>query len=157
MARRELEAEAMVNHDYDGAVDFAQAAAVNLMVGGHIERVTEREWRDSEEAVRFMNEPLTIHIHTTQDKNAPPAVMAGVNGKQVWFRRGVDYKNVPRCFVEALARSQSATYRTQQVRDPNEDEQMKTMRTTSMDYPFSVLHDPNPKGKRWLERVMREG
>jgi uncharacterized protein (DUF2342 family) len=156
-ATRELEAADFLNKEHDGAVDFAQAAAVNLVAGGQIEPITEREWKDQAEAVAFMQEPLTIHIHTSSDKNAPPAAMAGVNGRTVWFRRGTTYKNVPRCFVESLLRSQSTTYRTQQVRDPNADEQMQTMRTTSMDYPFSVVHDPNPKGKRWLERVMREG
>lgn len=155
--RRETEAADLLNNDYDGAVDFSQAASVNLVAGGQIEPITEREWKDQAEAIAFMQERLTITIHTTNDKNAPPAAYAGVNGQGVWFRRGTTYKNVPRCFVESLARSQSATYRTQQVRDPNADEQMQTMRTSSMDYPFAVLHDPNPKGKRWLERVMREG
>ena len=75
-ATRELEAADFLNKEHDGAVDFAQAAAVNLVAGGQIEPITEREWKDQAEAVAFMQEPLTIHIHTSSDKNAPPAAMA---------------------------------------------------------------------------------
>ena len=117
----------------------------------------DRAWASDIEGEKFMAERLTIHVHTTGDKNAPPAVMVGVNGQQVWFKRGSRIKNVPRAFVEVMARSQSTTYRTTQVSDPSADEQMRTLRTTSADYAFSVLHDPNPKGSAWLARVTGEG
>lgn len=157
-ASREIHSPDYVDHSNDGAMDFSEVASYNtLSRGGHIEPITEREWKTAEEAMAFMEEPLTIEIHVSSDKNAPPAVPAGVQGKLVWFLRGTKIRNVPRKYVEVLARSQSTAYKTQQVRDPNADEQMQTLRSTSQDYSFSVLHDPNPKGRQWLERVTREG
>lgn len=154
---REMHSPDYLDNSDDGAVDFAHCSVSTLARGGIIESANEREFKNAAEMEAFMSEPLTISIHTSSDKNSPPAVFVGVNGQHVWFRRGSRIKNVPRRFVEVLARSQSTSYRTQQKRDPNEDEQMTTLRTTSQDYAFSVLHDPNPKGRQWLERVSREG
>jgi hypothetical protein len=27
---------------------------------------------------------------------------------------------------------------------------------TVLSYPFEILHDPNPKGREWLERILAE-
>lgn len=152
---RELHSPDFVDDTDDGAVDFAHCMQGALTAD--IPVVSVREFQDAVEMEKFMSEPLTISIHTSSDKNAPPAVFVGVNGQQAWFRRGTRVKGVPRRMVEVMARSQSTTYRTQQVRNPNDDEQMQTLRTTSSDYGFSVIHDPNPKGAQWLARVTREG
>lgn len=138
-------------------ISFDQCASANYAFGAKVETITEREWKNQEEAEKFYNERLDIEVNQTNDKNAPPFAEAGVNGHMVWFPRGVRINGVPRKFVEALARSQETAYRTSQVRDPNADNQMQTTRTRATCYGFSVLRDPNPKGRVWLERVMREG
>ncbi len=138
-------------------VSFESCASANYAFGSKIEPITEREWKNAEEAEKFYNERLDIEVNQTNDKNAPPFAEAGVNGHMVWFPRGVRINGVPRKFVEALARSQDTTFKTQQVRDPNADNQMQTLRNRATCYGFSVLRDPNPRGRAWLERVMREG
>lgn len=138
-------------------ISFEACASANYAFGAKIETITEREWKTQEEAEAFYNQRLDIEVNQTNDKNAPPFAEAGVNGHMVWFPRGVRINNVPRKFVEALARSQDTAYKTMQVRDPNADNQMKTLRTRATAYGFSVLRDPSPKGRAWLERVMREG
>ena len=152
---RELHSPDFTDHEDDGAVDFAHCTQGVML--GEITPVGAREFQTAAEMEAFLAEPMTISIHTSSDKNAPQAVFVGVNGQQVWFRRGSRVKNVPRRIVEVMARSQSTRYKTQQARNPNDDEQMQTLRTTSEDYGFSVISDPNPKGRQWLERVSREG
>lgn len=138
-------------------VTFESCASANYAYGSKVEPITEREWKTAEEAERFYNERLDIEVHQTNDKNAPLFAEAGVNGHMVWFPRGVAVRGVPRKFVESLARSQDRTYKTMQVSNPNADDQMRTTTSKASCYGFSVLRDPNPRGRSWLERVMREG
>jgi hypothetical protein len=138
-------------------ITFESCASANYAFGSKVEVVSEREWKTQEEAERFYNERLDIEVHQTTDKNAPLFAEAGVNGHMVWFPRGVRVNGVPRKFVEALARSQITAYKTQQVRNPNADDQMHTSRNTAACYGFSVIRDQNPRGRTWLERVSREG
>jgi hypothetical protein len=143
--------------DAPSGISFEACASANYAFGAKIETITEREWKTAEEAEAFYNERLDIEVHQTNDKNAPLFAEAGVNGHMVWFPRNTRINGVPRKFVEAMARSQDVTYRTQQVSNPSADDQMKTMRSRASCYGFSVLRDPNPRGRVWLERVMREG
>lgn len=136
---------------------FEDCASANYAFGSSIELVSEREWKTAEEAERFYNERLDIELQQTSDRNAPLFAEVGINGHMVWFPRGERINNVPRRFVEALARSQDHLFRTAHERNPDVDSQMKTVRTRTTCYGFSVLRDPNPKGRAWLERVMREG
>ena len=136
---------------------FDQCASANYAFGSKLEVMTEREWKNAEEGEKFYNERLDIEINHTSDRNAPPFAEVGINGHMVWFPRGERINNVPRRFVEALARSQDHQYRTAHERNPDVDSQMKTLRTKTTCYGFSVLRDPNPRGRAWLERVMREG
>lgn len=138
-------------------INFDACASANYAFGGKIELVSEREWKTAEEAERFYNERLDIEINQTSDRNAPLFAEVGVNGHMVWFPRGTRINHVPRKFVEALARSQDHSYRTIQEKNPDADNQMRTTRVRATAYGFSVLRDPNPKGRAWLERVMREG
>lgn len=137
----------------DGVLDFthfrlnATEPAIVTLEG--------REFKDAVEYETFMAEPVVIEIHTSTDKNAPTHALVGVNGEQVWLPRGQRIR-IPRRFVERLARSQSVAYKTERNRDMDADVAMDTHKTTAMDYGFSVLRDPNPKGDQWLRRVVRE-
>ncbi|MEY3252290.1 MAG: hypothetical protein RL227_1263 [Pseudomonadota bacterium] len=138
-------------------LSFDDCASANYSFGSKIELVSEREWKTAEEAERFYSERLDIEIHQTGDRNAPIFAEVGINGHMVWFPRGQRINNVPRRFVESLARSQDHTFRSVHERNPDVDSQMKTLRTRSTAYGLSILRDPNPKGREWLERVVREG
>lgn len=158
----EVHAPDFVDQAQDGEVDFDTAHIATLQGAVALsDPGAEREWGkagDLAAAEAFMAERLTIEVHTSTDPNASPLAPVGVNGRLVWFQRGRRYKNVPRAYVEILARSQSRRFqKSEQVANPMADVQMITRRVTSHDYPFSVQYDPNPKGKAWLERVIREG
>jgi hypothetical protein len=103
-----------------------------------------------------MHEPVVIRIHSTRDKNDPPLVYVGVNGDSRWLDREVNIR-VPRKLVERLAQAQEMTLSTREVNDPLADNMMRTVKRTAASYSFSVLHDPNPNGRRWLARITREG
>lgn len=161
---KELHAPDFADEGVAAEVDF-ETAHLNTLQGAVIvasAKEAEREWgkaNDIGAADEFMRDRLTIEVHTSTDPNAPPMAPVGVNGRMVWFMRGMRYKNVPRAFVEILARSQSRRFqRSEQVRDPSADVQMRTMSRQAHDYPFSVLHDPRgARGEQWLARVIREG
>lgn len=106
----------------------------------------------SEEA--FMNESVTIEIHTTTDENQPPQVVVNVNGVNTVFFRGVPTVT-KRKFVEVLARMKETKY-TERVTNPMDPSSIEHIPRTVMVYPFSVLEDRNPKGRAWLNHVMAE-
>ncbi len=104
----------------------------------------------------FMHEPVVIRVHSTRDKNESPLCYVGVNGDQRWLPRNKNVR-IPRKLVERLAQAQEMSFDTKESRDPAVDQVMQVIRQTAASYEFSVLHDPNPLGRRWLRRVTREG
>lgn len=142
---------AMVDDSSNGIVDWSHLATGTQA----IEVVSEREVaQDQMEA--FMRELLVIELHDTTDKNAPIGAEVGVNGQKVFIPRCKKIR-IPRAFVENLARSQPIGWRTENVRDPSAEIGTVPRRSKGASFAFTVHHDPNPVGRRWLERVIREG
>lgn len=105
----------------------------------------------------FNEEVLTILIHRGREKNAPQFEHAGCNGVHMWIPVDVEWK-LPRKFVESLARAQPMNVNTQSGEvDGDSLTYNRVNRNLSSLVSFSVLHDPNPRGREWLTRVMREG
>lgn len=125
------------------------------LVAQPIVAVGDREFKDVVEAEAFMQELIVIRVHPTSDINAPPLVPAGCNGEVVWLPRGQPV-NIPRKFIESLARYET-NYATQRAQDPNADDGMVQRTRANQPYPFTVIHDPHPKGRAWLDRTMRGG
>jgi hypothetical protein len=128
----------------------------------------------------FMNEELLVFIGSTGDQNAPKAVdisvatggitgpmgpptnefpdgtpgRAGRGGKTFIRTLALDQKHkMPRYAFEVLAHSKIITLKQQSGVDPS-----STMHINSMgfSYNFSCLHDPNPKGQAWREKVLAD-
>lgn len=125
------------------------------LVAPPIVPVGEREFKTVVEMEQFMHEEIVIRIHPTGDKSAPPVVAVGCNGEHVWLPRGRAI-SIPRKFVENLARYETA-YTTERSRDPNSDEGMVQRSAANQPFPFTVISDPHPKGRAWLERIMVGG
>jgi hypothetical protein len=110
---------------------------------------------DKIENERFMAEKITVMVHESNDDADDDFVQTWVNGRIQMFRRGVP-QDVKRCFVEALARAKRTTYKQ------NLDERLGTEKfnvlhpRTALHYPFSVLHDPSPKGQAWIKNVLAQ-
>lgn len=115
----------------------------------------------------FSEEPVTIRIERTKEKNAPKVVDAWVNGKgaEVLINgKFVEFGCLPvglivttkRKYVEVLARSKTDSVSTSVVkRDDGEDNIVN--RDTSSSIPFTVVQDKNPIGAEWLTRLLMEG
>lgn len=102
----------------------------------------------------FMNEPVTVEIHTTTDENQPPQVIVNVNGVNMVFFRGIPTV-AKRKYVEVLARMKETKY-TERLANPMDPSSIEHIPRTVLVYPFSVLEDKNPKGRAWLAHVMAE-
>lgn len=112
--------------------------------------------KDKADMLAFMEEPLEIFVHESTDPNAEPIVYVGVNGRTQYFVRG-QVQTVKRKFVEKLARCKVTRYSQQYIKDGNGADAIKNIPHTSLAYPFSVVHDPNPRGAAWLRKVLAEG
>lgn len=140
----------------EDVLDYTTPGALIHNLASIITPVSEREFTDAVEYEKFMQDHLVIVIQRTSERYEAPTVMVGDNGRQAWLPRGRKIK-VPRYFVESLAHSQTRNYATEVDPDPNATYGMRVRRFGGLSYPFTVLHDPNPRGERWLRRVMREG
>jgi len=81
--------------------------------------------------------------------------IASTGGKSVkrGFERGVVYE-VPRYIAEAAAHAKIQTL--EQSSHPNNPYEIVQRLRDTFYYPFEVVHDPNPKGRGWLEKVMSD-
>jgi hypothetical protein len=152
MAQKEsLSTDYMPRDINEGVVSWNQ-----LRIGRDDIAIAGAEELKGVDVAKFMEEELTIVIHKSTDKNALERVPVGVNGETAWLPRDTKIR-LPRKFVERLARAQEATFRTDDNPDPRMDEGKIIRRTNGQVFPFAVLHDPNPRGAAWLQRVTREG
>jgi hypothetical protein len=130
--------------------------------------------RDDEKAyleeLAFNEEPITIHIHHSSERNAPPCTdLVANNGRWAEMLVGtteasskwvaVGYlprgRNIvtKRKYAMELARSKQDNVTTQIMERNGEDPQNLVKRVTSAKFPFSVIEDKNPRGAEWL-RIM---
>jgi hypothetical protein len=110
--------------------------------------------KDYAEAMAFMEEPVTIRLERTNEKNAAKVHMFAVNGVQKWIPVGTPV-DVRRKYLEVIARAQPYNVNTEVIEVEGQDPINNMVRTSSSKYPFSVIHDPNPKGANWLTNLMR--
>lgn len=103
---------------------------------------------------KFMNELVTISIHTSPDENQPNHVIVNCNGTNQLIIRGVPIR-VKRKYVEILARMKETKYR-QSTPNPAAPDEIQMHSRSGQVYPFEVLEDPNQKGRAWLNHVMAE-
>lgn len=103
--------------------------------------------------LQFMEEPVTIRIATSTDKNAEQVFEITINGRTELFRRG-EVKTVARKYVDRLALLKQTSY-TQVEKTNNEGErQFINVPHTGLKYDFAVVQDANPMGPDWLKTTL---
>ena len=122
--------------------------------------------------IKFNEDPVSVVLTPSQDRNAPKQVYCAVNGKgaEVWDERNkrwIEFKYLPvgrvltvkRKYIEVLARSRADTFNTREVTPTplaNQDGfalEASTIPTS----PITIRHDPaGAKGQEWFSRVMQE-
>jgi hypothetical protein len=112
-------------------------------------------FKDKAAELAFLEELVTIRIHGSGDPNAENPVVLGVNGRQVAILRDQD-TIVRRKYVEQLLRSKPEAIATRQVRTGDGDVRNIIDKSRSLKYPFSIIRDENPLGRRWEARIRAE-
>jgi hypothetical protein len=102
----------------------------------------------------FMNEQVTIMVHSTTDENQPPQVIVNCNGMNQPIMRGYP-TSVRRKYVEILARMKETKY-SQVTRNPSAPDQIDMVARHGLSYPFDLIEDSNPRGRAWLQNVLAE-
>ncbi len=103
----------------------------------------------------FMNEPVTIRIATTTDKDADQVFELNINSRLEFFRRG-ETKTVPRYFVDRLLRLKQTVYTQREVTNQEGVKDILHDPHTALKYDFSIVRDANPIGQMWEKSVLAE-
>lgn len=137
-----------------GVVDMP-ATGDAVLIKPEIKPVDGPDWKEKAEMLAFMEEPVTVVVHTSTDKNSTPIVEVWNDGRVQRFLRGEE-QVVKRKFVEVLARAKADTFRNVEYQDEAGNQAFRYPKTTSLKYPFAVVKDDNPKGHAWLKKVLAE-
>jgi hypothetical protein len=119
-----------------------------------IEQVAERDFVKTAELEKFMHEDLVIMVHPTGEEGSYDMVPIQVNRINCPIQRGVPVV-VKRKYVEILARCRNTKYH-QRLTDPGRPDAMVMEEKTVLSYPFAVIEDKNPRGRVWLEAILKE-
>jgi hypothetical protein len=120
-----------------------------------VETVSEsQDFRSLAASDAFMNELVTVMVHSTTDENQPPQVIVNCNGMNQPIMRGYPTK-VRRKYVEILARMKETKY-SQVTRNPSAPDQIDLVARHGLSYPFDLVDDANPRGRAWLQNVLAE-
>lgn len=136
----------------DHAFEFADD---NTIIQAKAEEIEDPARRGKLDYLRFMEEPVTVHITESNDTNAEQTFPIWVNGKVEYFTEGKE-KVVARKFAEGLAVAKRTSYRNVQKTKDDGENSYQYIPKTGVRYPFSVVEDKNPKGRAWLEAVLRQ-
>jgi hypothetical protein len=102
----------------------------------------------------FMNEVVTVMVHSTTDENQSPHVIVNCNGINQPIVRGVPTQ-IRRKYLEILARMKETKY-SQRTLNPAAPDQIEMIARSGFAYPFELIEDKNPRGRAWLSNVMAE-
>lgn len=119
-----------------------------------VEPVAEKDLVAEAELEKFMNDILTIYVHPTANKESQQVLLPNVNGVNQPIFRGKTC-NVKRKYVEVLARNRDTRY-DQRFPDLSKPHQYEMAPDTAITNPFTVRHDPDPRGAVWLQNILAE-
>ena len=121
-----------------------------------IEPVTDfGRFQDKAAELAFLEEMVMIRIHESGDPAAEAVVQLGVNGRQVFIKRGEDVI-VRRKYVEQLLRAKPENISTNIRRDADGNVRNMIGKTRALKYPFSIVRDDNPRGRAWERKIRTE-
>jgi hypothetical protein len=129
------------------------------------EQLPDKKFLDE---LAFNEEPVTIRLEPSSDKNAPTMIPAWNNGKgcEVWDSRlnqWQEWKYIPvgkvltvkRKYVATFASAKYDSVSTVHGSTQEENPRNEIKRFTSAVASFSVIEDRNPRGVEWLNEIRR--
>lgn len=134
--------------------------------GGELIEVDRLDDKDYLDELAFNEEPVTIRIEPSTDKNASLFVPIWINGKgaEVFINnRWIEFGQLPvakvlvvkRKYIELLIRSKMDSVKTEIIERSNQDPENIVQRFTTASHSFSILHDANPMSAAWVEELRR--
>lgn len=161
MARQELHSDKLVIEQKPPVADdpslYDGDIVIGERVGGNADYLTE---------LAFMEEPVTIRLEPSADKNAAGAYPIWVNGKMAEvFQNGrwdeIGYLPVGRVLIikrkvlEVIIRAKTDAISTKILDENAERPNNVVQRFTSPVHSFSIIEDPNPRGPAWVAELRR--
>jgi len=131
------------------------------------ERITMANINDDyADELAFNEEPVTIRIEPSSDKNAAAHVPLWINGRGgevllqgQWVPCGYLPVNTvlttKRKYVEVLMRAKIDTVNTDVIEEQGKDPVNKVKRFTTAAHTFSIIKDKNPLSQAWLTELRR--
>jgi hypothetical protein len=147
-----------------GGIEKARADAAASLNAQEIEPVLGKGMSELDAKAKllaFYEEKLDVILLDTNDPNPEPHVFLSVNGRgpmpggNPWVPRNVPV-TMARKYVEQLCRAKPVRMRTVPGVDASGAKTMNVQRSSSLRYPFTVVRDPNPRGRAWLQELMRK-
>lgn len=164
MSRQELHTSQIKIEQFDDLVgDAALKNRENIIIA---DKPLNSDYYDE---LAFNEEPVTIRLEPSTDKNAATSFPIWVNGKgaEVLINdKWVEFGYLPvsqtlvikRKYVEVLLRAKIDTITTEVVdvqTDQADNKKNTVKRFTSAVHSFSILHDKNPLGAAWVTEIRR--
>lgn len=160
MARQELHSDTLPK------VEQRPPVADPSTYGGDIVLTEQTHKQAYLDELQFMEEPITIRIEPSADRNAPAWMSVWVNGKGAEvFMNGqwLEFKHLPvaqvlitkRKYVEVIIRTKTDTVATKILDQDSERPNNVITRFTSPVHSFSIIDDPNPRGPAWVAELRR--
>ncbi len=127
-----------------------------------------------QDALAFYEEPVSLRINPSSEKNAPKFHECWVNGRGIEFltedgKWRVNYPGVApgyvpvgvnfttkRKYAEVLLRKRQDEITTDVQETPGQDPVNKVLRQNLIKAPVTIIRDASPKGAEWLMRIMAE-
>jgi hypothetical protein len=127
------------------------------------ERTHQQDYLDE---LAFMEEPVTVRLEPSSDKNAAGSYPVWVNGKMAEvFQNGrwdeIGYLPVGKVLVvkrkvlEVIIRAKIDTVQTNVLDQDSERPNNVINRFTSPVHSFSIIEDRNPRGPAWVQELRR--
>lgn len=139
----------------DGVSELKQKGDTVVLEKPEIDVVDGPRALAKAEELAFMEEPVTVTVGLTNDRNETQIVTIGVQGRNQNFIRGEPI-TVRRKFVEGLVRAKPTGYRNEEYVNSEGDKAFRYPSTTGLRYPFVVNRDDNPRGADWLRKILAE-
>ena len=141
-----------VHHDLAGRAPVIPGNEIGADTRG-VDPVAANDLIPHAELETFMDQVLTIYIHPSSNKEDNPVLVPSVNGKTQPVIRGQN-SLVKRKYVEVLARNRHTGY--EQIIDPLDHSKYVMKPCMVVKDPFTVRHDPHPRGSDWLYNILME-
>lgn len=123
-----------------------------------IETVTDvYGFADKAARLKFYEEPVRVFVYEGSGPNDEKFIHLQNDGENVlpgspYLPRGCE-STIKRKFVEQLATMRPITY-SQPFKGTGSEQENLYRPQVSVRYPFSIVHDANPQGRKWIQSLM---